>query len=375
MNQSQSYNLESTFGPPSEPISIIKFLEATKSESSMNLDNGQIHEGLEDECSVEEIRATLATTWSDPLLSSTLMKDHTHTVGMLASVGNARTSKSARNSQHASQSSSEDVIAVQKDIQSILLSSWGLNADAVQFMRTSKNSDYNILQQFKFHGEITDSSDPSTAVLTVSVYNRVSWGPSYVTRLSQHALLSTQTLADLYTIFPCAYKTLPNQQLTDADGCFICIEGVIYGDGTAEPDYATKLTAHLDAFKRNDKSVHKASTPLSTTTISSLTLRLNEPYWLVHQGNCEHFIIVDQIRLLHPSDRRSGFPLTLQITPPLLDLCRSCQRVPAVASVVGDIRLGESPCVLCGPCWKQMGELPHDTEVLVRPLPNYKVTQ
>lgn len=27
-----------------------------------------------------------------------------------------------------------------------------------------------------------------------------------------------------------------------------------------------------------------------------LSLRINEPYWLLHQGSCEHFIVVDQIR-------------------------------------------------------------------------------
>ncbi len=32
------------------------------------------------------------------------------------------------------------------------------------------------------------------------------------------------------------------------------------------------------------------------TPFSSLSLRLNHPYWLVHHGNCEHFLVVDQIR-------------------------------------------------------------------------------
>lgn len=134
-------------------------------------------------------------------------------------------------------------------------------------------------------------------------------------------------------------------------------------------------------------SVTKAPTSLKQTTFSSLSLRLNEPYWLIHKGNCEHFIVIDQIRyvvlmhnllsvscnvvnrLLHPSDTKFGYPLTLQITPPPFDLCRACSKVPAVWSIVGDVRLGENPCVMCDPCWKYMGESKEEG-VIAQPLPD-----
>lgn len=134
--------------------------------------------------------------------------------------------------------------------------------------------------------------------------------------------------------------------------------------------------------------LEKAATTTHETKLSSLTVRLNQPYWLLHQGNCEHFVVFDQIRyltplsqlkcsnpssrLVHPSDPQTGYPLTLQITPPLLDVCRGCTRVPAVWSIVGDIRLGESPCILCDPCWKNMGE-PADGGILVAPLPKHEL--
>ncbi|KAG8213734.1 hypothetical protein J3R82DRAFT_10439 [Butyriboletus roseoflavus] len=41
--------------------------------------------------------------------------------------------------------------------------------------------------------------------------------------------------------------------------------------------------------------------------------------------------------------------------PTLGDICKACAKVPAVLTVVGDIRLGESPCLLCAPCWRNMG--------------------
>jgi len=148
---------------------------------------------------------------------------------------------------------------------------------------------------------------------------------------------------------------------------------------------------HFEKFPSSKRDpIEKASTSIYDTHISSLTLRLNQPYYLLHQGNCEHFIVVDQVRLLHPSDPATSspvpssslipattptftnpYPLTLQVTPPLLPLCRACTKVPAVYSIVGDMRLGESPCVLCRVCWRIMGH--GDEGVVVVPLPRYEL--
>ena len=154
-------------------------------------------------------------------------------------------------------------------------------------------------------------------------------------------------------------------------------------DGLLHP--TSKLVAHTSKPLTIGSKTHE-------TPFSSLSLCLNHPYWFVHHGNCEHFLVVDQIRyvfhpplylpllisflssLLHPHDPPSGYPLTTHITPPLLGNCRACSKVPAVYSIVGDMRLGESPCILCAPCWRNMG-MPKDNEaepVMVIPLPKYE---
>ena len=160
--------------------------------------------------------------------------------------------------------------------------------------------------------------------------------------------------------------------------------------------------AHLENFPSSKRDpIEKSPTSIYETSLSSLILRLNQPYYILHQGNCEHFIVVDQIRLLHPSDpspasipapfpalppaspplssvapaatpeSTNPYPLTLQITPPLPPLCRACTKVPAIYSIVGDMRLGESPCVLCKVCWRIMGD--GDEGVVVVPLPRYEL--
>ena len=132
---------------------------------------------------------------------------------------------------------------------------------------------------------------------------------------------------------------------------------------------------------------------MEKTVFASLSVKLQTPYWLVHSGDCEHYFIIDQIRyelgyvrpksidqflvrLYHPHDPPlKAFPLTTQITPPLLDNCRACCKVPAVYSIVGDMRLGESPFLICGPCWKWMGLPAGDNaaSVSVVELPKFEV--
>jgi hypothetical protein len=53
--------------------------------------------------------------------------------------------------------------------------------------------------------------------------------------------------------------------------------------------YFSKLVTHVSKPLTTGPKIHD-------TTFSSLSLRLNHPYWLVHSGDCEHFLVVDQIR-------------------------------------------------------------------------------
>jgi len=244
---------------------------------------------------------------------------------------------------------SAEVNTLQKNVDNVSLKTFRLNADSVLFMRTSMNSDYNVLTDAKC-GSNSDSMEGfPEGVVVISIHDRVPWGPSYVIRSSQHALLNTLTTKD-------------------ESGGVICIEGKAFTCHGEGEDYADKLIEHLESVSRQPRStISKAPTNMKETKISSLSIRINEPYWLIHSGNCEHFILFNQIRLVHPSDRGQNYPMTIQISPVLMDLCRACNKIPATWSIVGDIRLGESPCVLCGPCWRQMGES-DDGTVLVIPL-------
>ena len=153
----------------------------------------------------------------------------------------------------------------------------------------------------------------------------------------------------------------------------------------------SKLLKQLEELSLDQSDpLIKSPSSLNSTLVSSLSVRLDEPYWFLHQGNCEHFLVFNQIRsgspppsqtmtnlrlrMIHPTDPKEGYPLTLQVTPPQLDLCRGCSRVPAIWSIVGDVRLGESPCPMCHPCWTMMG-MPKGEQavqgILAVPLPRH----
>lgn len=78
------------------------------------------------------------------------------------------------------------------------------------------------------------------AILVISVHSKVTWGPSYVTRTSQHAFISSQSLDDVYTAIPCILRELPSEvEIQGQADCVICIEDIAYSHESASGnDYA-----------------------------------------------------------------------------------------------------------------------------------------
>ena len=154
-----------------------------------------------------------------------------------------------------------------------------LTAESALCIRAAKNSDYNALDTLKKTGtgvlrtrshEVVgaarcSTTDPlrsptldvpsySDAIISLTVYNRIPYLPSCLVRSSQHAVLSTQTLDDLLHAIPCTSSNMPVEKL-DAEGdvsgyslddqdrehhsgYLFCIEGLLYGDGRENTDYA-----------------------------------------------------------------------------------------------------------------------------------------
>lgn len=91
-------------------------------------------------------------------------------------------------------------------------------------------------------------------MLTITVHNTLSWGHKYLSRASTHLLRSSQTLQDLYDCLICESSEIPEEiiedgevfgysQVDNADNkpCVMCIEGLAYGDGHSDLDYAESV--------------------------------------------------------------------------------------------------------------------------------------
>ncbi|KIK67209.1 hypothetical protein GYMLUDRAFT_37277 [Collybiopsis luxurians FD-317 M1] len=261
--------------------------------------------------------------------------------------------------------------------------------DSALFTRPPRNPDFNTLTSIKTTDTDMDAqldTDGSQILITVTAHSKVQWRTSILNKTSQHVLQASQSLGDLFEAIPCVSNELPEEILEDdqvtgykevggingSSGCVMIINDLAFGDGLNEEDYADKFIQHLKITKSTN-NIKKARSTMHDTPLSSLTLQLNEPYWLLHQGNCEHFIVVDEIRLKHSKDPVTGYPLTTHQVPASLDYCQACTKTPALWSIVGDVRLEASPCLLCGPCWESMNPTDVDEHILVVPLPKYKL--
>lgn len=261
-----------------------------------------------------------------------------------------------------------EVLALKRSLEAVRLKSWPLTLHAALFIRPPKQSDHNTLQTTKCLSLPATVSDPREALVFVTVYDRLSWGHKLLSRSSQHVLLSSHTLGDLFDVIPCLSNEIPEPPTPSScgtwgeasargsSGSVICLEDVAYGDGQSEKDYSDRLLECLQLLPEEKRAAVQKGPPMHDAVLRSLQIRLHHPYWLCHAGDCEHFFVIEHLRAYHPSDPPvSSFPLTTQITPRLLENCRACNKVPAVYAVNGDIRLGETPFVMCAPCWRWMG--------------------
>ncbi|SJK97492.1 uncharacterized protein ARMOST_00744 [Armillaria ostoyae] len=295
-------NLEFHFGPPSEPIPIADFISSDIPQYAF------VGDADTDNFSVSDIRDAVGKVWDNPELSAYILKKHDAVIDALYATQNtAKTRRKTQNTTDGDEEDSPAVLELNEALQTIRLSSYPLCSEASLFVRPPKNSDQNALDKRKpsdSNGGSSLPDDTSCALVIVTIYTK---GSSTTMRTSQHALLSSQTLGDIIETMPCASNDLPKEIVSHSQvatqlavnassGSVVCIEDVLYGDGMNETDYADKMLQCLATHPTQHRALTKAPESMHDIILSSLSLRINEPYWILHQGNCEHFFVVDQIR-------------------------------------------------------------------------------
>lgn len=178
MNRSSSLYYDSQFGPPSELIDLVHFLElgqnsdshanqAIPTNVSLNsrITNWMEYESLSSErraaiaaeCSVDDISIQLSTTLDSPALAANIIQTNR---AVLSSIYDAAdTSKSRRRPRRdvldPEAEMSMEVRELQATLDRIQLRSVKLDLRAAVFLRTSVNSDYNALSLVVCHAHFS----------------------------------------------------------------------------------------------------------------------------------------------------------------------------------------------------------------------------
>ncbi|KAG0073206.1 small nuclear RNA activating complex, polypeptide 3 [Podila epicladia] len=90
------------------------------------------------------------------------------------------------------------------------------------------------------------------------------------------------------------------------------------------------------------------------TKIRDLAIRLDHPYLFVHQGSCEHILMVKSMRLLnkeYDDMNRANYPRLMFKSKPSTHMCKMCLVNRAQFVTIDDRLAGESPCYFCQQCY------------------------
>ncbi|KAG0054813.1 hypothetical protein BGZ83_010375 [Gryganskiella cystojenkinii] len=101
-------------------------------------------------------------------------------------------------------------------------------------------------------------------------------------------------------------------------------------------------------FKNLSKQV------MDETLIKDLSIRLDHPYLMVHQGHCQHIIKFKDLRLFsqqHDEIDRRAYPKPVFQRKTFTHKCKMCQFNKAFFITVDDRLAGETPCYFCEQCY------------------------
>ncbi|KAK4054246.1 hypothetical protein OIV83_001272 [Microbotryomycetes sp. JL201] len=112
---------------------------------------------------------------------------------------------------------------------------------------------------------------------------------------------------------------------------------------------------------------YTAGPSMQETRIGDIVVRIGQPYWFMHDGDCEHVLTIDEIRLTHPADPEprcatdsaswstAPYPISVFSSRSNFEedvpTCTICSAAKAVLVTIDDELAGESPAPLCRKCF------------------------
>jgi hypothetical protein len=105
---------------------------------------------------------------------------------------------------------------------------------------------------------------------------------------------------------------------------------------------------------------------MAATRFRDLDVRVGEHLLYLHRGSCEHRLIIEQVRAVHPTDPAStlAYPrLQFQKKEPVAKTCEVCTIFDATCVVHDDVLADTSPCHMCSDCFRALHYATDDSGV------------
>uniref|UniRef100_V5EW50 snRNA-activating protein complex subunit 3 n=1 Tax=Kalmanozyma brasiliensis (strain GHG001) TaxID=1365824 RepID=V5EW50_KALBG len=85
------------------------------------------------------------------------------------------------------------------------------------------------------------------------------------------------------------------------------VKGIEHGDAAFEADYATLIDDWKGLVGNSDPKIASISKGggLDLRFDQIDLIRVGQPYWILHQGDCVHCFVVEQVRALRPSENKA----------------------------------------------------------------------
>ncbi|XP_022541684.2 snRNA-activating protein complex subunit 3 [Astyanax mexicanus] len=135
---------------------------------------------------------------------------------------------------------------------------------------------------------------------------------------------------------------------------FFFFEGTFYND-MRFPECRDISTTTREWAKKNDFPEFK-STKMEDTTFYDLRLKVGYPYLYCHQGDCEHVVILTDIRLAHRDDCLDAklYPLLTHKHRVATRKCCACHLYISRWITTNDPHAPSEPCLYCDQCFRSL---------------------
>ncbi|XP_063044711.1 snRNA-activating protein complex subunit 3 [Engraulis encrasicolus] len=133
---------------------------------------------------------------------------------------------------------------------------------------------------------------------------------------------------------------------------FFFFEGVFYND-MRYPE-CQDLSETIRDWAKTHGFPEYTTEKMEDTTFNQLRMRIGYPYYYCHQGDCEHLMILTDMRLIHPDDcrDRSRYPLLTHKHRVLTRKCCVCHLYISRWITTKDRLAPMDPCLFCDKCFR-----------------------